>query len=254
MRLARQIHFPLAPSENDIHSEYGRKWQWVLAPEGSDVAGMWRALGDADGNIDPNQDGTVNVCWTVADVKHYLGIEDDDPAIDANVANAMGLVQASIEQYCNRLLAYRENHTEMLYKGAGDGWQLHLWPVTDGISVAGIPCKEVEVDNKTGIAWFDHYSYTKRITATYSGGYKPCEWPRELMMVLLGSIGTVYQMMLDGGITNDSAISKITIPDVGTITYDNQTNSEIGSGGSFINGVIPMHWKSTLDFYRLHEC
>lgn len=254
MTLSRQIHFPSAPEELEIHSEYGRNWQWVLSPEGSDVAGMWRALGDAEGNIDGGDGTAVGICWTVNDVKEYLGIDDDDPSIDVKVSNAMRTVQMAMERYCNRLFGYRDVHNEMLYKTKGDGWQLHLWPVDSEILIAGVPCREVEIDNQTGVAWFDHYSSTNRLTATYSGGYKPCNWPADLMAVLLGSIGAVYQSFQDGGITNDSAISKITIPDVGTITYDNKTNGEIGSGGAFINGVIPMHWQSTLDFYRLHEC
>lgn len=250
MTLERQIHFPPEPYENEVYSEYGRSWKWVLAPDGSSAPGMWRALGDASDGIDSH----VGFCWTVADIKQYLGIDDDDPSIDAKVNGAMMMVQSAMEKYCNRLFGYRDSHSEMLYKTKGDGWQLHLWPVAGDILISGVPCKKVEIDNQTGVAWFDHYSFHNRLTASYSGGYKSCDWPPDLMAVLLGSIGAVYQTLQDGGVTNDSAISKITIPDVGTITYDNKTNGEIGSGGAFINGVIPMHWQSTLDFYRLHEC
>ena len=250
MNLTRPIHFPSSPEEGDTYSEYGRTWTWVLAPDGSSATGMWRATGDSVG--DENE--SIGFCWTVDDVKQYLGIEDDDPAIDAKVNGAMKVVQSAMENYCNRLFEYRSDHTEMVYKTRGEGWQLHLWPVDGNLLVSGVPCKEVEVDNQTGVAWFDHYSATKRLSVTYSGGYKPCDFPPDLMAVLLGSIGAVYQTLQDGGVTNDSAISKITIPDVGTITYDNKTNGEIGSGRAFIGGVIPMHWQSTLDFYRLHEC
>ena len=210
---------------------------------------MWRASGAEDID-DP---GFIGFCWTVEDVKKYLGIEDDDPATDAKIKGAMITVQTAIERYCNRFFGFEARHREHVYKTRGEGWQVHRWPIKSAVSVNGEIRTDHYVDNQTGILFFKGYSYKAPADLEFSAGYDSCEWPPDLMAVMLGSIGAVYQTLQDGGIT-DSAISKITIPDVGTITYDNSTNGEIGSGGGFINGVIPVHWQSTLDFYRLHEC
>ena len=248
MNLTRQIHFPSSPEESEIHSEYGRTWQWVLAPAGSAVTGMWRAT------VDSEENASIGFCWTVDDVKKYLGIDEDDPVIDAKVSGAMMVVQTAMERYCNRLFGFNANHREHVYRTRGNGWQVHLWPLKSAVSVDGKETTDLYIDNQTGILFFQGYSGKEPTNLEFAGGYDACDWPPDLMAVLLGSIGAVYQTLQDGGVTNDSAISKITIPDVGTITYDNKTNGEIGSGGAFINGVIPMHWQSTLDFYRLHEC
>jgi hypothetical protein len=193
-------------------------------------------------------------CWTVEDVREHLGLQDSaDPNIDAKIEQSMAMTLSAIERYCNRLFGYRQDYEETIYKTKGDGWQFHLWPVKSQIDVDGVPCNEVTIDNQTGIAWFDHYNYTRLLKVSYSGGYLECDFPADLLAVMFGSISGAYQL-ITGGQYTDSAISKITIPDVGTITYDNSTNSNIGFGGAFIGGIIPMHWQSTLDFYRLHEC
>ena len=242
------ISFPSSPEPGATHSQYGRTWEYVLAPAGSPVPGMWK---NADG-CSSDDDG-IGYCWTVESVKNYLGIEGDDPVVDAKIQGAMTVVQTAMERYCNRHFGYMDTYQEHVYETKGDGWQVHLWPIKSAVLVNGDVLEEFYTDNQTGIIFFPGYSWKRPSLLQFAGGYEPCEWPADLMAVMLGSIGAVYQTLQDGGVT-DSAISKITIPDVGTITYDNSTNGEIGSGGAFIGGVIPMHWQSTLDFYRLHEC
>ena len=193
-------------------------------------------------------------CWTVADVKKHLGLEDStDPDIDAKIEQAMSMTLSAIERYCNRLFAYRSAHEEIIYKTKGDGFQLHLWPVQSSIVVDGVAVKGVTLDYQSGIAWFEHYKQTNLLKVVYSGGYKECEYPPDLLAVMMNSVNGAYQL-ITGTQHTDSTISKVTIPDVGTITYDSSNNSNIGFGGSFIGGVVPMHWQSTLDFYRLYEC
>ncbi len=100
-------------------------------------------------------------CWTVEDVREHLGLQDStDPNVDAKIEQAMAMTLSAIERYCNRLFGYRDSFEETVYKTKGDGWQLHLWPVSSRIDVDGVPCTEVTIDNQTGIAWFDHYNYT----------------------------------------------------------------------------------------------
>lgn len=196
----------------------------------------------------------MTYCWTVSDMREHLGLIDSaDPNIDAKIEQAMTMTVAAIERYCNRLFSYRNEFEEMIYKTNGEGRQIHLWPVTSDIFVNNKKCNEVKIDNKAGILWLDQYASTDLLTVVYSGGYQECEYPPDLFAVMVNSISGAYQLV-SGGYNTESAISKVTIPDVGTITYDNSTNANIGFGGSFIGGFIPNQWQSTLDLYRLHEC
>jgi|GEM_PF-6675542 len=196
----------------------------------------------------------MTLCWTVEDVKAHLDLEDSsDPDIDQKLEQAMAITVSTIERYCNRLFVYREDHTETVYKTNGNGWQLHLWPVKNNrIWVNGQP-SQIKVDNQTGVAWFDSYSRTDMCDVLYSGGFEGCDWPQDLLAVLYGSIKNGLDMVT-GEVTHSSSISKVTIPDVGTVTYDNKTSGSINHGGVLIGGLVPSNWQSTLDFYRLHEC
>lgn len=197
----------------------------------------------------------MSLCWTVEDIKNHLGLSDSaDPDIDSKIEQAMAITVSTIERYCNRLFAYRTDHAETVYKQNGNGWQLHLWPVKDNrISVNGEPVDNPRVDNQTGVAWFDSYRHTDMCDVLYTGGYDYCDWPPDLLAVLYGSISNGYDLTV-GEITHASSISKVTIPDVGTVTYDNSTSGSINHGGILIGGIVPTNWQSTLDFYRLHEC
>ena len=194
------------------------------------------------------------LCWTVEDVKNHLGLQDStDVDIDAKIDQAMSIVLSAIERYCNRKFGYRNDFVERVYRTRGNGWQLHLWPFEpEFLWVHGEKAVDLTVDSQTGIAWFRGYEGRESVEVLYSGGYQPCAFPDDLLAVMYGSISGAYSKVL--GEVSESAISKITIPDVGTITYDNKFGSGSEYHGALIGGVVPMHWQSTLDFYRLHEC
>ena len=193
-------------------------------------------------------------CWTVEDVKNHLGLENSiDPNVDGKIEQAMAMTLSSIERYCNRLFGRREDFEETVYKTNGEGRQLHLYPITSKVYVDGVPCNFSTIDNQTGIVWLNQYESTKLLKVTYSGGYEECKFPPDLLAVMLGSIGGAYQLV-NGTQEAGSSINKVTIPDVGTVTYNNSTGATIGAGTALISGVIPMHWQSVLDFYRLQEC
>lgn len=192
------------------------------------------------------------LCWAVEDIKNHLGL--DDTVDDSKVEMAMSITVSAIERYCNRLFGYREDHTETVYKQIGGGWQLHLWPIKNNrIWVDSKPISDVKVDNQTGITWFDSNKRTGICDVLYSGGYDACGWPPDLLAVLYGSVVNGY-LLSTGELNAQSTISKVTIPDVGTVTYDNSTSGSINNGGTLIGGIVPINWQSTLDLYRLHEC
>jgi len=194
----------------------------------------------------------MSLCWTVEDIRKLLEIDASVP--DELIQQAMEITVSTMERYCNRKFGYRHDYVETVYKQNGDGWQFHLWPIKNNkIWIDQEPVHNVKVDNQTGVVWFDNYRHTEMVDVLYTGGYEDCDWPADLLAVLMGSVKNAWDMV-KGEVSHTSAISKVTIPDVGTITYSNSSATSIAHGGVLIGGLIPSQWQSVLDFYRLHEC
>ena len=244
MTQLREIHWPEGPEQGDIHSEGGRTWEYTLLPPGSSVPGVWRDVGCQD--VEANGPG-----WDLESIKDLLGIEVPDH--DDQVLAAMKIVMGFLERYCNRLFEWRDNHQELQVPVKGKGWQLHLWPVSGDLYI-GETKNEYLVDNERGIVWFPNYNYTNFHMLQYSGGYKSDEWPADLLYVLYNAIKVQWELTSSGGSASSQDISRITIPDVGTITYANNSgsSSSIGLGADF--GPISQADQILLDLYRLHEC
>lgn len=238
----REIHWPDSPQQGDIHTEGGRTWEYVLIPASDKVDGVWRDVGCKEIIAE-------GPTWDLDSIKDWLGITDPD--LDGNVIAAMKVTMAFIERYCNRLFEYRQNHQELQLPVKGNGWQLHLWPVKGDVYVDGVK-SEYLLDNERGIIWFPNYRHTNFNRLVYSGGYLPDEWPEDLLMVLYAAVKAQWQIML-GGETADK-VSRITVPDVGTISYNAGTSwsTDIGVGTNF--GPLTQSDQVVLNLYRLWEC
>lgn len=240
----REIHWPDSPQQGDIHSEGGRTWEYVLLPPTATVPGVWRDVGCKElVNEGPG--------WTLDDLKDWLGIEGIDQ--DDAIIRAMKVTMAYVERYCNRLFDYREMHSERLYLSKGNGWQIHLWPIKGDVYI-NQAYVDFQVDNQTGVLWWPGYSVHQPAEATFSGGYLPDEWPLDLLQVLYNTIKNQWEIQGGNGSALGGDISRITIPDVGTITYasGSSSNSNIGIGADF--GPVSQADQILLDLYRLHEC
>jgi hypothetical protein len=243
MTLLREIHWPNEPQQGDIHTEGGRTWEYTEMPPGSTVPGVWRDVGCKEVTTGPG--------WTLDDLKEWLGIEGIDQ--DGAVINAMKICMAYLERYTNRLWEYRENHHERLYLSKGNGWQIHLWPIKGDVYINQAHV-DFQIDNQTGILWWPGYSVQPPAEAVYSGGYLPDEWPADVLMVLYNMMKNQWEISGGGGSSLGQDISRITIPDVGTITYANggSSSANIGMGADF--GPLSQADQILLDLYRLHEC
>lgn len=213
-----------------------------MAPDSS-VPGVWRDVGCKDVTVGPG--------WNLDDLKDWLGIEGTD--FDDHILAAMKISVSFIERYCNRLFEYRENYRERVYRQRSSGWQVHLWPIHGTINVS----KEehtFEIDNQTGILWFDNETVHHKMpnTLQYNGGYKADEWPADLLMVLYNSVKNYWNININGG--DSGNVSKVTVPDVGTLTYGTNAgaSANIGMGSPF--GPVSQSDQQLLDFYRLYEC
>ena len=201
----REIHWPEGPQQGDLHSEGGRTWEYVLLPPNSSVEGVWRDVGC--------QEITTGPGWDLDSIKDWLEI--NVPDYDDQIQAAMKVTMAFVERYCNRLFEWRDNHQELKLPQKGNGWQLHLWPVSGSMYIDGVK-NEYLLDNERGVVWFPNYQHKNFHQLQYSGGYKADEFPADLLQVLLNSIKNQWQIST-GGETADK-VSRITIPDVGTIS------------------------------------
>lgn len=248
MSSQRIIHFPdgsdgSPPQQGDIHTEYGRTWKYHEMPTEAGVPGVWRS---ADCEYISNGPG-----WTLDDLKDWLGIEGIDQ--DDAIIRAMKICMAYLERYTNRLWEYREGHRERLYLSKGNGWQIHLWPIKGDVYINQAHV-DFQIDNQTGILWWPGYNVHPPVEAVYSGGYLPDEWPADILMVLYNMMKNQWEIQGGGGSSLGQDISRITIPDVGTITYANggSSSANIGLGADF--GPLSQADQILLDLYRLHEC
>lgn len=187
--------------------------------------------------------------WTIGAIKEWLGIEGSDH--DSEIIASMATAMAYVERYCNRYFDYRTDHVELKLPQMGDGWQLHLWPVSGPVYVDDVET-EYLIDNERGVVWFPSYSRKSFAQLRYTGGYAVDEWPLDLYQVLLNAVKNQWQIST-GGETPDK-VSRITIPDVGTISYNAGTSwsTDIGMGTNF--GPISQQDQLVLNLYRLYEC
>ncbi len=218
------------------------------------------------------------MAWTLEDIKDHLGITD--PNQDAEVEAAMRVTMAFVEKYCNRLFEYREGYTEYVRHVRGEGVQLHLWPfasdilaidqdrvviaewpymshpIADPISGGNIAYSQAGhwADSQTGIVWWPGYRIKQPLFFEYNGGYTEDEWPADLYYVLLNTVKNAFGLQAGGSTLEAGAISKMTVPDVGTITYatGDTGSGSVGGGGAL--GPIAGADTMILDLYRLNEC
>jgi len=220
------------------------------------------------------------MAWTLDDIKDHLGEGGStDPNIDIKVEAAMKQTMAFVERYCNRLFEYREGYTEYVRHVRGEGVQLHLWPfagdilaidqdrvviaewpylshpIADPISGGNISYSKAGhwADSQTGIVWWPGYTRKEPLFFEYNGGYTEDEWPADLLMVLMNTVGNAWEAAAGGSTVEAGAISKMTVPDVGTIHY-NVGGGDSNAGGSGALGPISGADSMILDLYRLHEC
>lgn len=218
------------------------------------------------------------MAWNLEDIKDHLGVTDPDQ--DAQVEAAMRVAMAFVEKYCNRYFEYRENYVEYVRHVRGEGVQLHLWPfagdilaidkdriviaewpymsdpIADPISGGGISYGQAKhwADSQTGIVWWPGYRTKDPLLFEYNGGYTENTWPADLYYVLLNTVKNAYGLQAGGSTLEAGAISKMTVPDVGTITYASGDSGGAGVGGGGSVGPISGADTMILDLYRLNEC
>lgn len=202
-----------------------------------------------------------------------LGVASDDPDIAKKTEAANGALVFAlqlIESYLDRQLDYVADAVETFGPPPTQRALLRRYPVEvvsevsypplgpwEGTTVppagyvADLPRGIVFV-NGYGFGWFGYGWPAAILQVTFSGGYKPEAFPRDLLAVIMALAESLYPEILAGAIPTPSAspqIKRISVPDVGTVELLSE-----GDGGAAADvmgfGSIPASMIGVLDRYR----
>ena len=94
--------------------------------------------------------------------------------------------------------------------------------------------------------------YAHSVEVTYDGGYTTGDIPLALQLVVLDIFDSVYKEAT-GAALSGSGISSVSVPNVGTVRFDNSAgkSSQYGAGSY---PLIPQSAFGILDMYKRRKC
>lgn len=187
--------------------------------------------------------------FDLATLKIRIGVTDTSK--DVNLTFAMELVIALLEDYLDRKLS-KADDTEKFIHFAASVVSLHRYPLHSIASISGSN-EKFHWSEVTGLVHFDHHVTAHELTVVYNGGFETL--PQDLIFAALQLFDAIWDDV-DGGSSSSVAagsISRITLQDVGTVSY---ATGNSNAGGSLLQsaGVIPATVMGIIDSYRRVLC
>ena len=186
--------------------------------------------------------------FDLATAKLRLGITDT--AQDAQLQVALNTSISLVERYCDRKLTYA-SETVKFYHFLGDTLFLPRYPVEQVFTATGLPT-ESKVHHRLGTIELHREQFIEDASISYAGGYKVL--PDDLELAMWGVFNSVWPTMNGGASVAAGAIDSITIPDVGTVRYNNNSGGAGASSASAANANVLGAYVSVLDTYRRVTC
>lgn len=200
------------------------------------------------------------MAFDLATAKAKLSITDNtqDVVLQASLDAALNLA----EKYCDRLFMYATQRATF-YHVDSERLQLRRFPVDQEIKFEPKGAKH-HVHKIQGILILDSDRVHDEVHFDYSGGYKVL--PPDLELALWQIFNSIWQLNTSGGAGGGStpvasgAISRITLQDVGSISYNTGGSSGSGAAGNGASRIaesgspVPFTALSILDLYRLESC
>jgi hypothetical protein len=185
-----------------------------------------------------------------------------DPSKIALLQPALDAAQAIAERYCDRLFDEADETEEIIPVHLG-AVQVKRYPIATVASITGAHSGvigEKHIDKQAGVIYLDGGAASHEVSVTYHGGYRALPPDLELALwMIFDGIWPQFNLPVTGGAATApgtmGAISSISIPDVGRISFDTGNSSSSGagtSGGAF--GFIPATAVSLLEPYRRKSC
>lgn len=179
--------------------------------------------------------------------KARLGITDtaQDVEIQAALDTALDLVERYLDRY-----VMKKTMTETFLCHSGNTISLSRYPVSSIASVAPETMRTVDMEN--GLIYFGcgggcSTGNIGDVVVTYEGGYDVGDIPPALLMALCSVFDNVWGQMTSGAAAV-GGISRITLQDLGTVTYESGASQSGGAAESPIGAAMYV-----LDLFRRHS-
>lgn len=165
-----------------------------------------------------------------------------DAALSASLAAALGLA----ERYCDRKFARQFEVAELVHF-VGNEAHIDRYPIVAVISVQsdGQAITAFQVNKSAGRILFTSSLASLLLEVEYEGGYEV--FPDDLEYALWLIFDSVWPS-ISGNAPAQSPISRITVPDVGSISFDTVAPS------SGVGAAISEAAEAVLDLYRRSTC
>ncbi len=205
-----------------------------------------------------------------------VGLAVTDNTQDLLITMGMNAALAIAENYCDRYFLWKKD-TVTFISPPGPRLQLKRYPITyveyvgglDGSTDSAISSDAYRTHHIHGYLTFGHHHhyshptlfpwhYGRDIKVKWEGGYKLDELPADLEIALWGIFTVVWQTLnpnaSSGTVVSPGAISSISIPDVGTVSFAQGGNgaSATVSGSAAFSQYGPFF--HLLDGYRDLPC
>lgn len=168
------------------------------------------------------------------------GITQKTPENNALLTEVLNISLAALENYLDRKFIF-DGQAESFYYTHFQDYPLDRYPVENvsAIYADGRPLNvRYKVHRTTGILKLDHHVFERELRIVYTGGYRVV--PADLEAALWATFQEFLVMVQGQYATTTGEIDSVTVQDVGTVRFSN--NSSFGTGGSLSNpnsGPIP---------------
>lgn len=164
--------------------------------------------------------------------------------LDARYQASLDASLAIIEAYLDRQILYAAGVEDIIYPHHL-GWGVKRYPLESVDSLGGkAQTSFKQFDADSGVISLDAYAVKDRLEIKYTGGYKVI--PADLLMAMWMVFDAVDATNSGGASVAAGAIDSISVPDVGTIRWNNDTSG----GGAVSGGLIPDMALALLSPYR----
>ena len=183
-----------------------------------------------------------------------VGLESTDASRDDDITAASDLALSLMANYCDRyfdqVLGDQEGFTHL----HGFSAPLKRYPIVQVTGIVDQDAKAVSIGyhiNKVnGVIQFDGHVAFHEMVVTFDGGYAEGEFPDDLLYAYYQVFDQHWAVIENGTSPGAANISSVSVVDVGTVRYsqDSITTPEMGGG------FLPPIALSILNYYKRYQC
>jgi len=183
-----------------------------------------------------------------------IGLDGADASRDEDINAANALALSMMANYCDRYFDQVIDDQEVFTHLYAQSAPLKRYPVTAIDSIVDENARDIStvyhLGRYTGVIHFDYPVHFHEMLVTFTGGYAEGEFPEDLLYAYY-QIFDQQMAVIDTGTSPGSAnISSVTVVDVGTVRYNQDSIVTPEMGGGFLPPVA----RSILGYYKRYQC